>query len=91
MSCIFGSKNQWASVERVAKKKFERIASLEQEFGKTIHRTKTVTELADKGKPYEAISSVLIRKALSSTYTTPITTTNWTLPAGAYAESTGPT
>jgi hypothetical protein len=91
MSCIFGSKDQWASVRRVAALKFKRIAEYEQEFGKTIHRTKSVGVLADAGTPYEALHVGLIRQAMSKTYTINITANKWTIPAGAYAESTGPT
>jgi 3'-phosphoadenosine 5'-phosphosulfate sulfotransferase (PAPS reductase)/FAD synthetase len=90
MSCIFGSKNQWASVRKVSPSKFDTIAAYEQEFGKTIHRTKSVDTLADAGESY-AMSIGLRRAAMSKDYSLPITTDKWELPAGAYAEAAGPT
>jgi 3'-phosphoadenosine 5'-phosphosulfate sulfotransferase (PAPS reductase)/FAD synthetase len=90
LSCIFGSPNQWASVRLLAPEMFARIAEYEQEFNHTIHRTKTVTELADAGTPYPtAYDPDLVRLALSSAYTGPIV--GFDLPAGAYGESVGPT
>ncbi len=36
MACIFGDRDQWASVRQIAGERFERIAAYEKEFGKTI-------------------------------------------------------
>ena len=93
MTCIFGSKNQWASIKKIALRKFERIRDYEQEFGKTIHRTKSVAEQADTGTPYEAIEDEdeLVNIAMSFEYSEPIRVRRWMLPAGAYAENAGPT
>jgi len=91
MSCIFGSNDQWASVQKVSARKLRKIAEYEAEFGKTIHRTKPVMDRVEAGTPYGAIHVGLVRTAMKKTYKSPIVTNNWTLPAGAYAESTGPT
>lgn len=90
-ACIFGSKNQWASLRKVNPAQFNKVAAYEREFGLTIQRNKNVEELADVGEPYAAISGEMINSATSDIFTLLIKTQKWTLPAGAFAESTGPT
>ncbi|MBB5444505.1 MULTISPECIES: hypothetical protein [unclassified Paraburkholderia] len=46
---------------------FDRIARLESDFGLTIHRTKSVHQLANEGKAYEYDETVA-HWALSSDY-----------------------
>jgi len=87
--CIFGSKNQWASVRKIAPESFERIARYEREFGVTIQRKETVTELADKGAPY-AMDQEWIDAANSAQWSLSVFVEKWVLPSGAYGESCGP-
>ena len=92
-SCIFGSKNQWASFRKVDPSMMDIIADYEQQFGCTIDRKLTVHEKADQGKPYESIEAnpdVLI-EAMDPNWDGDIIVENWKLPAGAYGESNGPT
>lgn len=88
--CIYGSKNQWATVKVIAPAQFKQIAAYEQEFGVTIHRTETVEQRACAGKPY-ALDPFWVRLANSEVFDIPVITENWVLPAGAYGESCGPT
>ncbi|BFM18843.1 hypothetical protein R50073_50260 (plasmid) [Maricurvus nonylphenolicus] len=91
ISCIFGNADQWASVRRVSPKQFDEIAYYESQFGKTIHRKYSVTELADKGTPYAAITEELIALGMAETFNEPIILDQWSLPAGAFGDSsTGP-
>lgn len=90
-ACIFGSRDQWASLHTVNPEQVERVAAFEQEFGLTINRKKSVPELVAKGKPYPAITPELVSAALSREYTGKILGGNWELPAGAFGESCGPT
>lgn len=90
MACIFGSRDQWASIKQIAPEKFERIAQYEEEFGVTIQRKHSVRELAASGTPY-AMDAAIVRLAMSTVYDAPILTDNWQLPAGAFGESNGPT
>ncbi len=93
LACIFGSPNQWASVRKVAPAKFARIAQLEREFGVTIHRKHSVTELADKGQAY-TMDEAMMALAMSDHYPTEMIRadpTQWKHPPGAFGESTGPT
>lgn len=97
MACIFGNKDQWASIRAIAAGKFHQIALYEYKFEKTIHRTKSIVELADLGEPYAGLDtskdvglSALVDLALSETYWPPITVSDWHLPAGAFADSNGP-
>jgi 3'-phosphoadenosine 5'-phosphosulfate sulfotransferase (PAPS reductase)/FAD synthetase len=94
-SCIFGNDDQWASIKALNPAQFERIAGYEEEFGLTIHRTKSIRERADKGSPYPAIAQnpELAAASQEETYTDVVRTASedWVLPAGAFTESSGPT
>ena len=91
MSCIFGSSAQWASINKIAPDHIKTIADYEDEFGLTIHRTKSVLERIAEASPYDSIDPVITEMALDTTYTGHIINTNWKLPAGAYGDSAGPT
>lgn len=93
MTCIFGSCDQWASIRRIAPDRFRRIAELEAQFGSTIHRKKTVQELADSGTPYETMRTEDVSAALCDVFGEPVILAPgaWRLPAGAYADAAGPT
>lgn len=90
VTCIFGSPSQWASVNHIDPKRFELMAHLENEFGCTIHRTQSLMERIQDAKPYVDMPPLLVMRALTPMYDTPIITNNWTLPAGAFGESNGP-
>jgi len=94
MKCIFGSKNQWASVQHIDQKGFDRIAEYEQDFGTTIHRTKSVVEQATTGKVFKAcvngLSAELIKAGTQTEYNDPIFVDTWELPSGAFGDSAGP-
>lgn len=93
MTCIFGSPNQWASVQALAPAHFERVAAYEERFGSTIQRKRSVRHLAIAGKPY-AMREEDRRAALSRSFEEPAILpvgTEWSLPSGAYGESCGPT
>lgn len=92
MSCIFGSDAQWASVNAIAGYHIKRIADYEEEFGLTIHRSKSVMERIQEVLPYPSIAnSRLVDIALSKEYHAPIFTNDWKLPSGAFGEANGPT
>jgi len=90
MTCIFGSKNQWASVKKIAREKIEKIAAYENEFGFTINRKKSVMELAADGRAYEDMSDEIVKSAMSKEYNEPVFVETWDLPAGAFGENAGP-
>jgi 3'-phosphoadenosine 5'-phosphosulfate sulfotransferase (PAPS reductase)/FAD synthetase len=98
MTCIFGSPNQWASIQAIAPGRLATIEEFEIRFDKTIHRTRSVRQSAAKGKPYPAVLAAddeLIRLAM-----TPadrwlggplmVPPDAWKLPPGAFGESAGP-
>jgi 3'-phosphoadenosine 5'-phosphosulfate sulfotransferase (PAPS reductase)/FAD synthetase len=88
--CVFSSKNHWATLRIAMPAKFERIAEYEREFGHTIHRDHSVVELADMGTPFP-LDPFWLNVATSKVFTLPIFMENWTLPIGAYGDSSGPT
>ena len=89
-ACIFGSSNQWASVRAIAPEQFNAIANYEREFKITIHRTKSVVQRADEGRPYP-FDPKWVEAARSREFNLPIFVDPWVLPAGAYGEAIGPT
>lgn len=89
-ACIFGSKDQWATLNHIAPAQVSKIAAYEQEFGCTINRTKSVPELVSAGRPYPDMAPDVIRQAMAEVFTEPIIVSVWTLPKGAYGESCGP-
>lgn len=89
-ACIFGSKDQWASLFKINRPQVEKIMNYEKLFGKTINRTKSVGDLVLEGHPYESMHQTDIDQALNKKYSEDIITENWSLPAGAFGESCGP-
>lgn len=91
MTCIFVSKDQWATIRAIANSKFEVIAKYEEKFGVTIQRKESVRELADKGTCYPAAKNLaLVKLAKGTAYTQKVVVGVWEQPAGAFGESAGP-
>lgn len=95
MTCVFLSADGWATVRAVFPERFAMIEEREAAFGCTIHRTLTVTHLADRGTPYAAAihSPELVAQARDHQWRIPIRTTtprSWRLPAGAFGRGAGP-
>lgn len=89
-ACIFGSKDQWATVRDIAPEQFNTIANYEREFKVTIHRAKSVVQLADEGTPYDT-DPMWVEIANSREFKAPVFIDPWVLPKGAFGESCGPT
>src|SRR5262249_30397351 len=92
LACIFGQADQWASVRLIAPDLFDRIGQYERDFGKTIHRGKSVVDLAAQGTPYpECHNPERVGLAMGREYPAHLTLTDrWTLPAGAFKHCGGP-
>jgi 3'-phosphoadenosine 5'-phosphosulfate sulfotransferase (PAPS reductase)/FAD synthetase len=95
-ACIFGSKDQFASLRAVNPTQFEQVAEYEARWGLTIKRKGSLRVLADSGTPYGTLEKNpdAVRAALSKEYTGSavlLETESWSLPAGAFGESCGPT
>jgi len=90
MACIFGNKNQWASVKEIDPNRFRKISEYEKEFECTIHRTKNVAELVQEGKPYANMNILDIHQAMATEYRENIILKKWQLPSGAFGDNTGP-
>lgn len=85
--CIFGNANQFASAYTIAPEQGQVLIDLEKDFGVTLKRTESLSDLISRGIPYETIDTV----PDTSQYTGKILTDHWVLPAGAYGDSCGPT
>jgi len=93
MACIFGDKNQWATIRALDPTRFEKIASYETEFDCTIKRKTSIVEEADKGAVYEQIESETRQATLAMSTQYPafmVTVKDWELPAGAFRSCGGP-
>jgi 3'-phosphoadenosine 5'-phosphosulfate sulfotransferase (PAPS reductase)/FAD synthetase len=92
-ACIFGSKDQWASLSLINPEQVDQICQYEKEFGKTINRKLSVPQMIAQGKPYPNMHPDDIKAALSDTFEGPVILPEgtWKLPAGAYGENAGPT
>lgn len=89
-TCIFGSKDQWASLHKITPDQVNQIIHYERLFGVTINRSKSIPEMILDGKAYETMTIEIIAQALSEDFTESVFLDNWTLPAGAFGESCGP-
>jgi 3'-phosphoadenosine 5'-phosphosulfate sulfotransferase (PAPS reductase)/FAD synthetase len=92
MKCIFGSDNQWTTISKIDFKGLQVLIDYEKLFGVTIHRKLSIAERVKKGKEYDPglRRNGILEAGLSKTYTLPIFTSAWVLPAGAFGESAGP-
>lgn len=89
--CIFGSNRQFASANKISPVQGRKLIQLEEMFGYTLKRDKTLSELIASGTPYDTLEERLVSIALSHHYNEPIFIDDWKLPAGAFGESCGPT
>ena len=86
MSCIFGDKDQWASIRELDPKRFAEIFDYERKFGCTIKRNGSVADQADKGVVFEQIVEQRdqVYRALHDAYPVDeVVVDDWKLPAGA--------
>jgi len=88
-TCIFGSADQWATIQLFMPNSFKQIAKYEAQFGSTIHRTRSVEEQASRGTPYEC-DEKWVAIAESTEFLEPMLVDNWAYPKGAFGESAGP-
>ncbi len=93
MACIFGDRNQWASIRELDPKCFDRVAAYEAEFGVTIQRQDSVVEQADKGESFVGgMPESLKREALGKGFlASDFFVDEWEMPAGAFKRCGGPT
>lgn len=89
-ACIFGSANQWATLNQIAPEKVRVIAEYEEEFGVTIQRRESVRQQISRGVPYTGMNPADIEAALLNEFQEPVFLDVWKLPAGAYGEGAGP-
>lgn len=88
-TCIFGSKHQFASAAVILPYRFGRMSAHETDFGVTVKRKGSLEELAADGTPYE-FNLLAAASAICESFLEPVFLEVWTLPAGAFGESTGP-
>lgn len=101
MLCIFGLPDQWATIREIDPERFYLFVRLEQEFGFTINRKRTLLEMADKGTSYlpelrkQGVDvDGLVKLATGTEYSPDMIfipeSQPWILPAGAFRNCGGP-
>lgn len=91
-SCIFGSPDQWATLRLVFPAAFQKVADREATSGRTIHRSLSVSQLADRGTPFPSatLHPDELAQADDTDWRLPIIVDPWILPAGAFGDHAGP-
>jgi 3'-phosphoadenosine 5'-phosphosulfate sulfotransferase (PAPS reductase)/FAD synthetase len=90
-ACIFGSKDQWASLYQINPQQVQRIIDYEEQFGVTIKRKDAVADIIKAGTPYPDMDPEIVNLALGNTFNKSIIVDgDWTLPNGAFGDSAGP-
>jgi 3'-phosphoadenosine 5'-phosphosulfate sulfotransferase (PAPS reductase)/FAD synthetase len=95
MCCIFGDRDQWASIKHIAPDMFDWHAKNERRFSLTIKQGESVVDQANRGNAFvEDAPDWLIDQAMSEEYTEDVVVPKgeqWLIPAGAYKRCGGPT
>ncbi|MDD4970844.1 MAG: phosphoadenosine phosphosulfate reductase family protein [Paludibacter sp.] len=88
-SCIFYSKDHWATLKEVQPEVVEMISNIEEHLKFTIENRFTVNELATMGKSSLSEDNFKYVKLATTEYTGPIITDQWELPIGAFGKGGG--
>ena len=91
ITCIFGDKNQWASVREIDPDRFAKIASYEKLFDCTIKRDESVIDQAERGQEFVSGKPKALRdRAMSDAPFGNLIVKTWELPEGAFKAGGGP-
>ncbi|RFM34410.1 phosphoadenosine phosphosulfate reductase domain-containing protein [Chitinophaga silvisoli] len=85
--CIFGNADQFATSYAISPAEGNELIAYEKEFGVTMKRNITLSELIASGKPFNKMDARYIRISTSHSYNLSITMLQgeqWILPAGAF-------
>jgi 3'-phosphoadenosine 5'-phosphosulfate sulfotransferase (PAPS reductase)/FAD synthetase len=90
-ACIFNGQHEFATLRLIKPTQFAQLVAYEVAFGRTIKRTESLVELADRGTPFP-VKPEDVAAALSTTWYEPIIMKEgtWCLPPGAFAGGSGP-
>lgn len=90
-NCIFAGDAQWATLALFDPDGFERIATYEDQFDRTIHRSKDVRSRARSALPFAAATQERMAAAMAP-FEGPIwiDPSLWMMPAGAFQKHGGP-
>jgi 3'-phosphoadenosine 5'-phosphosulfate sulfotransferase (PAPS reductase)/FAD synthetase len=90
-ACIFNGPHEFATLRLIKPTQFAQLVAHEVAFGRTIKRTESLVELADRGTPFP-VKPADVAAALSPTWYELIILPEgaWLMPAGAFAGGNGP-
>jgi hypothetical protein len=85
-TCIFSSSNVWASINQTSPEKVWRLVDIELDLNHTIYNGKNLLDKTLSGESFIDSDQFMINQATKD-FNLPIINNNWTLPAGAFGES----
>lgn len=88
-SCIFFSKDHWATLDEVSPEVTEMLHSVEEDLHFTIDQKFSVPELIQMGKSRITDENRDYIPKLVSEWTDPVTTNDWKIPSGAFSGDGG--
>lgn len=90
-ACIFNGADEFASLRLIQPERFAQLVAHEASFGRTMKRSETLTQLADRGTPFIMLPAD-IAAAICTQWTEAIVLPpgTWKLPAGAFGKGGGP-
>lgn len=88
-SCIFYSKDHWATLEKISPEVTRMIADKEHEFGFTLDNKFTLNELIKQGKSLLRTENLPFIQQATEPFHQEILAKDWKLPAGAFGSGGG--
>lgn len=88
-SCIFYSKDHWATLNQVSPEVIKDLTNYEKELGFTLDNKFTINELIQKGNSLLKPENLPFVKLATEGYIGEVITNNWILPAGAFGSGGG--
>jgi len=88
-SCIFYSKDHWATLNQVSPEVISMIRETEEDLNFTLDNKFTIKELSQMGNSLLIPENHKYIKLATSDFNSIITTNNWQLPAGAFGNGGG--
>lgn len=89
MFCIFGMSGQFATGRAINPTGFERLTTLEDAFDKSLKQGFTLEGYTQAGEAYK-YEQPMAQVVMSTKFNLPVKLDDWTVPAGAFGFSAGP-
>ncbi len=85
--CIFSHSNIWATISVISPEKVAKIEETENTINHTLYNKQNIRQKIASGRAFLTMDPYWVAQA-TGTFTAPILTSEWNLPAGAYRKET---